>query len=78
VEFHEQWARALAEVLESLHTSLTDPDHIALERATKWVFVIHQLLLQTDDGRVGRRLEGAMRRRFKLFESCRMQTLVQH
>jgi hypothetical protein len=55
-EFHEKWARALAEILERLNASMENPDPLALERATKWMFVIHQLLLRTDDGRVGRRL----------------------
>jgi hypothetical protein len=76
-EFHEPWARAFGEVLGRVELASAAADTVALERALKWVLVIHQLLLRLGIGRRGRRsILDAMRQRFKLFEDGSMRALV--
>ena len=67
--FHERWAIAFAEVLNKIEEARLDPDPLVLERAIKWFFILHQLLLRLDGGRRhGRRVEYAMTRRFDLWQ----------
>ena len=62
-EFHQPWAEAVSEVLSRVEQARLDPDPLALERALKWFFALHQLLLRAEGGhRFGRRLEASMRR----------------
>jgi hypothetical protein len=75
--FHGPWAQALAEVLNRVESAVSDADPMALERAVKWLFILHQLLLRLDAGtRVGRRLEEAMARRFELWQQGDYRELV--
>ena len=74
--FHERWARAQLDVLQRVESALRDPDPLALERAMKWFFLHHQLLLRTDNGRTGPRLERIMRRRFDLWETGQLDVLM--
>jgi hypothetical protein len=75
--FHGPWAQALAEVLIRVETAVSDADPLVLERAVKWFFILHQLLLRLDAGaRVGRRLEEAMARRFELWQQGDYRELV--
>ena len=78
LQFHQQWAEAYSEVLQGLETAMQSQDPIAIERAIKWVFVTHQLLLRLDGvRRTGRRMEAAMRRRFLLWHDGNMRELVE-
>ena len=48
--FHGPWAQALAEVLNRVESAVSDVDPMALERAVKWLFILHQLLLRWMQG----------------------------
>jgi len=76
-EFHQPWAESLAEVMTRVESARLDGDPLALERALKWLFVVHQLLLRLDGGRRhGRRLIAAMRRRFEMWHRGELKELV--
>jgi len=75
--FHERWAIAYTEVLNRIEEARLDPEPLVLERAIKWFFILHQLLLRLDGGgRHGRRLEYVMARRFDLWQRGDYRELV--
>ena len=74
--FHERWARTQLDVLQRVESARGEPDPPVLEWAVKWVILHRQLLLRTDNGCTGPRLERIMKRRFDLWETGQLDALM--